>query len=148
MKLISAAVLPNANFGRPLDPKNQGHVSTTLWVKNLFEGRVDAIKDTPPQYFVDVQDTAFLHLVALTNSKICGDRIFAFAEPFNFNDILSIFRKLYPDRSFHEDLPNQDRDLSNIAPAGEAEELLKEIKGEGWTGLEESLKQNTVDLKV
>jgi hypothetical protein len=144
--LKTIAVLPNANFGGPLDPKNQGHASTSLWVKNLFEGKVDAVKHIPSQYYVDVQDTALLHLVALVNRNVRQERLFAFAGPFTFNDVLNTFRKLYPDRKVTEDIPNLERDLSIVEPASAAEQLLKEVKGSGWTSLEESVRRNTIDL--
>ena len=138
--------MPNANFGRPLDPKNQGHASTTAWVKNLFDGNINAVKDTPPQYFVDVRDTALLHLVAMVNPKVQHERIFAFAAPYNFNDILGILRKQYPQRNFPQDITGLESDLSIIEPAEEAERLLKEIKGSGWTSLAEAVKENVADL--
>ncbi|QDS69750.1 hypothetical protein FKW77_010133 [Venturia effusa] len=139
-------VLPNANFGKPLDVKNQGHPSTTLWIKQAFDRNIDFLKNIPPQYFVDVQDTAMLHYVALANPRVENERIFAFAEPFNLNDVLAVLRELYPDRKFAQDIPGLEKDLSVIEPASRAEQLLGEVKGSGWTSLKESVRLNSMDL--
>lgn len=144
--LTLSTVLPNANFGKPLDVKNQGHPSTTLWVKQVIEGDFDSLKTVPPQYFVDVQDTAMLHYVALANPNVQNERLFAFAAPFNINDILGALRELYPGRKFAEDLPGLDKDLSVIEPARRAEQLLEEVKGSGWTSLKDSVQHNSKDL--
>lgn len=144
--LTFSAVLPNGNFGKPLDVKNQGYPSTTLWVKQAFDGRLDDLKGIPPQYFVDVQDTAMLHYVALANPKVQNERLFAFAAPFNFNDILATLRELYPDRKFAQDLLGLETDLSVIEPARRAEQLLEEVKGSGWTSLKDSVQLNSKDL--
>ncbi|KAE9962155.1 hypothetical protein EG328_000842 [Venturia inaequalis] len=140
------AVLPNANLGQPLDVKNQGHPSTTLWVKQVFDGDLDQLRGVPPQYFVHVQDTAILHYVALANPDVQNERLFAFAAPFNLNDILGILRELYPDRKFAQDLPGLEKDLSVIEPARRAEKLLEEVKGSGWTSLKDSVQLNSKDL--
>lgn len=87
-----------------------------------------------------------LHYIALANPKIQGERLFAFAAPFNLNDVLGVLRELYPDRTFAEDLLGLEKDLSVIEPARRAEQLLEEVKGSGWTNLKESVQQNTVDL--
>jgi hypothetical protein len=96
----------------------------------------------PPQYFIDVEDDAKLHVIALTDPKANGQRIFGFAAPFNWNDILAIFREAYPDKEFIEDFKDDSRDLSEV-PNAEAERLLKEHYGKGWTSLKESV-LNTV----
>ena len=41
-------VLPNANFGEILSDKQPA--STGGWVKNLYHGELDAVKDIPPQW--------------------------------------------------------------------------------------------------
>ena len=133
-----SAVLPNANFGHLM--KRSGN-STGSWVTDLYSGK-DHPFDVPPQWFVDVRDDAKLHVAALVDPACDGQRIFAFAEPFNWNDILAIFRKLEPGKSFLADR-EQGRDLSEV-PNGEAEALLKKHYGHGWTSLEESIRQNLV----
>ena len=94
-----------------------------------------------PQWFVNVQDTARLHVAALIDPACNGERIFAFAAPFNGNDILAVLRKLYPKRKFLDDVPDQGKDITEI-PNEDAEELLRKRYGKGFSGLEETLREN------
>lgn len=131
-----SAVLPNANFGHLFKPSDN---STGSWITDLYSGK-DYPFDSPPQWFVDVRDDAKLHVAALVDPACDGQRIFAYAEPYNWNDILTIFRKLEPGKSFLVDR-EQGKDLSEV-PNGEAEALLKKHYGHGWSGLEESIREN------
>ena len=74
-----------------------------------------------------------------------GKRLFAFAEPFNANRLLSVLRKLYPDKSFVDDSNDLRKDLSKV-PNEKAEELLKKHYGHGFTSLEDSIRANTEGL--
>ena len=69
-----------------------------------------------------------MHVIALIDPDANGRRLFAFAEPYNWNDILAIFRKQKPEKSFPEDAEGLGRDLSKI-PNEFAEELLKKHYG-------------------
>jgi len=131
-----SAVLPNGNFGHLLKPNDN---STGSWVVDLYHGKEYPF-DLPPQWFVNVRDDAKLHVAALIDPACNGQRIFAYAEPYNWNDVLAIFRKLKPNKSFLADR-DDGRDLSEV-PNAEAEELLKKHYGHGWTGLEESIREN------
>lgn len=131
-----AAVLPDGNLGRVLKPTDN---STGSWIPDLYSGKYYML-DSPPQWFVDVGDDAKLHVAALIDPACDGKRLFAFAQPYNWNDILAIFRKIEPSKSFPEDR-ELGRVLSEI-PNEEAEELLKKHYGHGWTSLEESVRQN------
>jgi nucleoside-diphosphate-sugar epimerase len=94
-----SAVLPNGNFGHLLKPSDN---STGSWIVDLYHGK-DYPFDAPPQWFVDVRDDAKLHVAALVDPACNGQRIFAYAEPYNWNDVLAIFRKLKPSKSFLAD---------------------------------------------
>ena len=98
-----------------------------------------------PEYFIDVQDDALLHIAATIHPSVRSERIFAFAYPVNGDGVLSIFRKLYPTRTFPADF-QAEKDISDIVPRQRAETLLRAMGREGWTSLEESLKRNTEDL--
>ena len=99
------------------------------------------------EYFVDVRDTARLHIAALTDPDIHNERVFAFAEPFNWNDVLDILRKLRPRHIFSPDMENAERDLSVVAPHARAEDILKKNFGQdGFMPLEETLKANIAHL--
>jgi hypothetical protein len=94
------------------------------------------------EYFVDVEDVAILHLIALINPDVKSERVFAYAEPWNWNQMLAIFRKNFPDKKFHDDFPGIGKDITTIAQRDRAVGLLKEFGRDGFTGLEESLLRN------
>jgi hypothetical protein len=71
-----------------------------------------------------------------------NERVFAFAEPFNFNSWLAIFRKNFPDQKFLDDWPNLPKDLSKVAAWQRSVELLKEVGRPGFTSMEESILNN------
>ena len=98
------------------------------------------------EWFIDVQDTARLHVAALIDADIVNERIFGFAQAYNWNDILAIIRKLRPDHKVPADLSDSSKDLSKPLPRVRAEEILKKHFGKGFTGLEESVKLNLEGL--
>ncbi|KAL9095037.1 MAG: hypothetical protein Q9165_002639 [Trypethelium subeluteriae] len=136
-----SAVLPNMNTGRVISVANQGHPSTAGFQVQLYNGNVDAVLQLAPQYWVDVEDDARLHVAALTRKDTAGERIFAFTAPFNWNDFLAVYRKMFPNKKFVDDIQGLGRDLSKV-PNQRAEELLKEMGRPGWTRLEDSLRNN------
>lgn len=138
---ILSTVLPNANMGLVLDPAHQGTPSTVGWLKALwngFEGQEDLQKN-PPQYYVNVQDNARVHVAALICPDVKNERLFSFAHPYNWNDILAVFRELYPQHKFINDYPDLGRDLSKVSNE-RAEELVKRFDRPGWTSLRDSVK--------
>ena len=138
-------VLPNTNMGEILSEKQPA--SSGAWVKSVFEGNLDAVKHFPPQWMINVKDTARLHVSALADPRVENERILAFAEPFNWNDILAHLRRLYPERKFPEDITDAPRDLSTLDNSRGAH-LLQAYGRDGWTSLEESVKENTISPKA
>lgn len=112
-----------------------------------MDGDYNSIKRIPPQYYVNVQDTARLHVIALVNPSVKDERVFAFTGPFNFNDILGVLREQYPAERW-DDVPDQGQDLSTIEPIKRAEELLEEAYGFCFTRLEQSVKDNVAGLRA
>ncbi|KAI7139778.1 hypothetical protein KC352_g29742, partial [Hortaea werneckii] len=135
----TSAVLPNTNFGPILDG-SEG-TSTGSFPIKIWKGDTSMMSFIGPQYFVDVRDTARLHVAALIDPKCDGQRIFAFAEPFNWADVIDIFKKIDPEGDFPAPPENEGRDLSKI-PNEDAVALLQKHFGQGWVGLEESLREN------
>lgn len=99
------------------------------------------------EHFVHVEDTARLHLAAVVLSEVQGERIFAWAEPWNFDLLLGILRTQNPDREFVPDFHSR-RDLSDITePKKRAVELLGRLgRVDGFTPIAESIRLNTQDL--
>ncbi|KAL1885951.1 hypothetical protein Plec18167_001452 [Paecilomyces lecythidis] len=133
------------NYGRILAPEIRG--STMGWTRQLFDGNDSAVKLLPPQWFVDVEDTARLHVIALLDPAVKSERLFAFAAPMNWTDVIGILRKLRPYRQFPNPPENEGRDLTDIKPSKRAEQLIRDFFGRpGWTSLEESLAKGIEDL--
>jgi hypothetical protein len=82
----------------------------------------------------------------LSNS-VKNERIFAFAKPYTWNEILSIMRKAYPSRSFPEDLVGVQKSTIQV-PTIRGEQLLRDVFGRsGWTPLEETIQNNLKGLE-
>lgn len=75
---------------------------------------------------------------ALLDSMVEGQRIFGYAEPYTWNELLAIFRRKYPDLVFMDDIPDQGQDLSRVANEG-AIEILKRMGRTGFVPLEDTI---------
>ncbi|RAH50395.1 aldehyde reductase II [Aspergillus brunneoviolaceus CBS 621.78] len=139
-------VVPNSNFGRVLHPQVAG--LSMIRMRNLLRGDGSVMDEFPPQWYVNVEDTARLHVVALLSPAVRGERIFAFASEFNWTDVVSILRRLRPDNALIPDPPaNEGRDASEILPTRRAEDLLREFYGQpGWMSLEETIAAGIEDV--
>lgn len=62
-------------------------------------------------------------MATMVDPEIQGGRIFAYTKPYSWNQILGLFRKLYPGRQFADDLPDQGADLSTVANENSVEIL-------------------------
>ena len=92
---------------------------------------------------MNAADAARLHVAALLSPDIKFERIFAFAAPHNWKEVIEILRKLRPDNSLIPPAPeNPRRDLSDVIPSRRAEEILQRFfNRSGWVGLEESISE-------
>ncbi|KIW73874.1 hypothetical protein PV04_01957 [Phialophora macrospora] len=140
------SVLPNMNMGKILMP--EGSTSTMGWIRGLLNGEEGMMKMMPPQYFIDVHDDARVHVAALLDPTVQNERLFAFAQAFNWTDIIGILTKLRPgNQQIPKPPPNEGRDLSDVKGRKRAEDLIKSFFGvSGWTGLEESIAAGIADL--
>ncbi|EHK47846.1 hypothetical protein TRIATDRAFT_217087 [Trichoderma atroviride IMI 206040] len=139
-------VVPCMNIGQILSPEIPA--STMGITRKLLENDDTAFKLLPSQSFVDVRDTARLHVIALLDLAVTSERIFACGVPYKWADVVAIFRKARP----HRQVPNPPKDdavdLSVVEPGKRAEELLKSFYGKsGWTKLEDSLLAAIVDIE-
>lgn len=142
------AVLPNCCIGRILSKEQPA--STGGWYKNLWEGNADALnllrEEFPPQHYVNSTDVALLHLAALLEEDVKGERILAFAGPFNFNDTADLIEKIDAESSSgngtrrYERIKDAPKDLKTV-DTERAQELLRRYGRPGWASLEESLKE-------
>lgn len=132
-------VLPNFVFSKPLDPAHQGFPTSSGMVALLYQGAdLSMHRGIPPQYFVSAEDVGRLHVAGAVLDSVRGQRIFGFAERFNWDTLLAIFRKLEPARAFPEPFQSGE-DPNEIVPAPKAEDLLRRLGRPGWDSLEESI---------
>ncbi|KII83962.1 hypothetical protein PLICRDRAFT_433447 [Plicaturopsis crispa FD-325 SS-3] len=137
------SVLPDTTLGPFLDPSTPQ--STAAFPLAVLSGQGDRFKGFPTQWFVDVRDVARLHVAALTlpSTDAPGYRLWGAAEPYTWSQIVSILRKLRPDRT---NLPERFEwetapNLSHVDNS-RSSALLKELGRDRWISLEESLKAN------
>uniref|UniRef100_A0A0D2XKU0 NAD-dependent epimerase/dehydratase domain-containing protein n=1 Tax=Fusarium oxysporum (strain Fo5176) TaxID=660025 RepID=A0A0D2XKU0_FUSOF len=143
----SASAPECTNFGKSLDWKHQGYPSTSGFIRALWSGTaLDSLTNASPQYFIDVQDDAKLHVAATLLSDVQGERIFPWAETWNLDQILGILRAQNPDRTFVKDFQAM-RYLADIEkPRLRCIQLLQALGEPGFTSLEESIRLNSEDL--
>lgn len=136
-------VLPNVNFGIVARPDKTGFGSSSALLKALWCGSSLPADLIPPEWYVDVEDTALLHLAALTQPDVSNERILALASRYCYNEILEIFKKIAPDHKFLDSV-DEVLDEGTVDNA-RSEELLKRMKaGAGWTSLEDAVKKWSV----
>lgn len=93
-----------------------------------------------------MQDTARLHVAGAVLSTVQNERIFPWAEPWNFDQILEILRAGYPQKEFPQNFHNQ-RDLSTVpGPRSRALEILKELGQGNFVSLKDSVLATVEDL--
>ena len=119
--------------------------STGAWARAIYQGKLDPLKDIPPQWMVNVKDTARIHVAALIDPEVENERILAFAYPFNWNTLLACLRELYPNKQFPADIKDLPQDLSKLDNSRGAA-LLRKFGRDGWTSLLESVRENTMGL--
>ena len=143
----TASVFPSTTLGEILDPANQDG-STAGFVTGFYTGKTGFWSGLGPGPFVNTQDVARLHVAALVLPNVEeGERVLGFAGVFSQTDVLGILRKLEPGKQFKSDPEGEGKDISDIDNK-RSEALLREVNnGEGWTSLEETVKENVKHLK-
>ncbi|KAK8875308.1 NAD-dependent epimerase/dehydratase terH [Apiospora arundinis] len=113
------------------------------WVRNVFAGEPKVSGVIPFGCQINVQDVATLHVAAVLDPGVKGDRLIAAAEPFNINVVLAILRRQYPDRQFMDDLPSQgELCLATIEDEDRQLGLLKKWSGRNkWISLEKGVQE-------
>lgn len=95
-----------------------------------------------PTWFVDVRDSAVIHVAALLATEVNGKRILAAGHPpNNANRILAIWREAFPRRNIVSDLGFREperQDLDRELSTG----LLRRYAGRDWLPFEKTLLDN------
>jgi hypothetical protein len=100
------------------------------------------------EHYVNVEDVARIHAIALLDPNVNSERLFAFAAPHSWVGILDILKRLRPSNDKIPSPPaNELPDLSQIVPSKRAEGLLKSFFCQpAWIGLEETVKAGIESL--
>ncbi|KZO93939.1 NAD(P)-binding protein [Calocera viscosa TUFC12733] len=131
--------IPGMNWG----PTLLASAPTSLsWLAELLTG-TDTPLSMPPLYIVDVRDDGKLHVLALSAPEAAGKRIWAAAEPIDWNAILAILRKHYPDQPIPEDIPTSS---INPCPWRVDNSLSTKLLGGKWIGMEECIMDSAQSL--
>lgn len=92
-------------------------------------------------HFVDVVDSARIHLAALLFPDVKNERVFAVNAPYNASTLRYFLQALYPDKPLQGERELQDlsEDLTVFREAGRAEALLRRMGRLGWTNIQDSI---------
>lgn len=143
-------VLPNYTSGIVLQPMEiPGAGSTARWVRDVYdhpfeESFVSILRDDAPQWQVDAEDIAKLHLAALIFEDVSNERLFGFAHKFNFNSFLQSFRKIAPERDWPADQPRLEMPSTAIENTRSVE-LLERFGANGWVPFQESVRRSCLN---
>lgn len=133
------SVVPNVNIGDVPSPENTGFPSSSGLVRLLFNGNTFGVNMIPPEWYVDPEDTALLHIAALTEDDVKNERLMAFGEQFSYNQMLDVFRKVVPDRKFLDKVEEAPPDQGTVANERSVELLKRLGKKNGFSTFEEGV---------
>ncbi|KAG5818956.1 hypothetical protein H9Q74_000250 [Fusarium xylarioides] len=89
-------VVPNVNFGIAISPENMSYRSSAAVIDAVVKGYTDAPSILPPQWYVDVKDTALLHLATLTFDDVNNERLLPFGGRYCWTVVLEILHRRFP----------------------------------------------------
>jgi nucleoside-diphosphate-sugar epimerase len=127
-----------------LGPVLYGTGSTAGWVNALYKGdgiTARSLQALPPQHMVHVRDVALLHLAALLEPDVRGERLLAYAEPYNYASLVSAIKTIDPSKTFLKTpTGRQGEDLSVVDTRRGTELLQRYGRASGFAGLEATLR--------
>jgi len=86
-------------------------------------------------------DIALLHVGACVLKGVENKRLFGTSHIATWNDILSHFRRLYPNQQAYDDFDERRKELSHY-DENSSMEVLKQFGQDGWKSLEDAIKEN------
>jgi len=153
---VANAILPNFNFGRTLPGQSLG--GSASFIPGVYRNNqlppFPASKSeilwfltwmlTNSVHYINVADTAKLHLAAaVLDDSLENKRIFAFADQFNWNDVVDSIGRVRPDLKLTvQKDPGLGRDLTKSPKEVGANLLAKWFGQDGYKSLDESVKEN------
>ena len=91
--------------------------------------------------FCSITDIALLHVGAAILDGFENKRLYGVSDILTWNDILAIFRQLYPEKKTYEDFDERRKEISHY----DTEASLAVLKGfgrDGWKPTNEAIKEN------
>ncbi|KAF2500212.1 NAD(P)-binding protein [Lophium mytilinum] len=141
-QFVFNTIIPNVNFGGVVSLKHQGFRSSAGLVKAIWYGQTIGMALIKPQWCLDVEDDALLHIAALVLPGVKNERVIAMAYRFDWTQILDILKKLYPDHDFPlESLPDMGKDMGKVSTE-RSEELIRQMGKSGFTSLEDTIRKS------
>ncbi|KIJ50700.1 hypothetical protein M422DRAFT_159338 [Sphaerobolus stellatus SS14] len=132
------SILPNTTFG----PLLYGRIAMTSdAILQYLKGEAPYRHTILPQWFVDVRDVAKIHHLALVTDRMAGKRWLAVSEPFGWNQIAAILRKIAPEANVVEDYEGGEIDRQKFDNAASTELL------GGWISLQDSIRDMVENFK-
>ncbi|KZT58657.1 NAD(P)-binding protein [Calocera cornea HHB12733] len=128
-------ILPDVNWGPLLYGKE---ALTPSWITNLLRGDGSGLfLPALTEWYIDVRDCAKLHVLSLAGGALTGQRVWAAAGPFGWNQVLAILRKNFP--AVADKIPG-DVAASPLEPCPWKIDNAPATKAlGGWIGLEKSV---------
>ena len=83
-----------------------------------------------------------MHVAAILDPEVSSQRIHAWAKGFNWNDILAVLGRLYPQKKFVDDLPNMGKFLGKVDDSLGLKIMNKWAGKDRWTPLEQGIKES------
>lgn len=133
-------VLPGLVLGPILDGANSSMAGFVQGIHSGDENATQLIRNLPEAtWHVDVEDTAIVHVAALLDDSVKGERILTLGEPFTYQRAIETLKRIDPCKTdYTEPLPG-DQENRVVADTSRAVELLKKNGRDGVTSLEQSL---------
>jgi nucleoside-diphosphate-sugar epimerase len=140
---VANAIVPNFNVGRIIT--NGGPTGGS--VESLIKGTVPPF---PPQYHIDVIDDARIHFaVAALDADVKNDRIFTFARPFTFTEMIKDIKELRPNlKGVAEPPKDEGEDLSKVPNEMGAQLLEKWYGQKGYKTMKQSIEEALKSLNM
>ncbi|CAH0046938.1 unnamed protein product [Clonostachys solani] len=145
-QFVLNTVVPNLNFGTVPALQHLGFISSSSLIESAVRGIAVGPAIFTSEWFVNVEDTALLHLGALTLEEVQNERILAMAGPFSWTKILEIIQKLYPEReSILASVDEPAVDIGHV-DNGRSIEILRKMGKAGFRDLEETIVANMLSV--
>jgi len=142
-------ILPDLVLGEIINTNSDG--STAGMVNKIVtDGDVSAVNPfvIAPSFYVDVKDTARIHVAALVEPDVQNERLWALAGAFSLNEIFGILRSFPNNSKIPADMQGFGEPTKIQVDNSRSTELLKRQGRPGWASLKDTLWEQVQHLKI